>query len=153
MDAGKAAGLAKPFVRIEDLGDFSITYKLGGVLNDLARLLETHSQLRAAVLDTLHDAGIEIVSPVVETSRVFPAKYAFVPPAGEGAATEEAPVADEVMFDQAAAAAVSHAEREALRAEYEAALSRRDSTKNPVERRRLTIEVERLAKTFAELDE
>ena len=105
------------------------------------------------MLDTLHDAGIEIVTPVVETSRVFPAKHAFIPPAGAATTTPEASVVDEVMFDQAAAAAVSHDEREALRVEYEAALSLRDATKNPVERRRLTIEVERLAKTFAELDE
>ena len=153
MDAATAAGLSKPFVRIENLGDFSVNYKLGGMLTDLARLLESHSQLRAAVLDTLHEAEIEIVSPVVETSRVFPATHAFIPPAGEATTSQDASVADEVMFDQAAAAAVSHDEREALRAQYEAALSRRDATKNPVERRRLTIEVERLAKTFAELDE
>lgn len=55
------------------------------------------------------------------------------------------------MFDQAAAAALSHDEREALRAQYEAALSRGDTTINPVERRRLTTEVERLAKALAEM--
>jgi small-conductance mechanosensitive channel len=152
LDAAKTVGLTKPFVRIEDLGDFSVTYKVGGLLGDLARLLETHSQLRAAVLDALHDAGIEIVSPVVETSRVFPAKHAFVPPASEMTMPDEAAAADEIMFDQAAAAAVSHDEREALRAEYEAALSSRDATKSPVERRRLATEVERLAKKLAELD-
>ena len=56
------------------------------------------------------------------------------------------------MFDQATAAAASHDEREALRAEYEAALSNRDAAKNPVERLRLTPEVERPAKRLAELD-
>lgn len=152
LDAANSVGLAKPFVRLEDLGDFSVTYKVGGLLIDLTRLLETHSQLRGAVLDTLHGAGIEIVSPVVATSRVFPAKHAFVPPTSEATMTDEVSAADEIMFDQAAAAAVSHDEREALRAEYEEARSRRDAAKNPVARRRLATEVERLAKTLAELD-
>ncbi len=152
LDAANSVGLSKPFVRLEDLGDFSVTYKVGGLLTDLTRLLETHSQLRAAVLDELHGAGIEIVSPVVETSRVFSAKHAFLPPTSEATMTQEVSAADELMFDQAAAAAVSHDEREALRAQYEAARSRRDATKDLAERRRLAAEVERLAKTLAELD-
>ena len=114
--------------------------------------LETHSQLRATVLDKLHGAGIEIVSPVVETSRAFPADHACVPPSNAATMTDEVSAADEIMFDQAAAAAVSHDEREALRAEYETALARRDAAKNLVERRRLAAEVERLAKTLDELD-
>jgi hypothetical protein len=57
------------------------------------------------------------------------------------------------MFDQAAAAAALHDQREALCAEYEAALSLRDAAKNPVELLRLAPEVERLAKLLAELDE
>jgi len=153
LDAAKTVKLDKPFVRIEDLGDFSVTYKVGGLLTDLTRLLETHSQLRAAVLDTLHGAGIEIVSPVVETSRAFSPNHAFVPRASEMTSTDEEPPADEIMFDQAAAAAILHDEREALRAEYEAARSRRDATKNPAKRRRLATEVEQLAKRLAELDE
>jgi hypothetical protein len=152
LDAAESIGLTKPFVRIEDLGDFSVTYKVGGVLTDLTRLLETHSQLRAAVLDALHGAGIEIASPVVHTSRSFPADHAFIPPSNTATLTDEVSATDEIMFDQAAAAAVSHDEREALRAEYETALARRDATTNPVERRRLTVEVERLAKMLTELD-
>ncbi len=133
-------------------GDFSVTYKVGGLLNDLARLLETHSQLRAAVLDKLHGAGIEVVSPAVETSRAFPADHAFIPPSNTATITDEVSVADEIMFDQAAAAAVSHDKREALRAEYETALARRDAAKTLVERRRLAAEVERLAKALDGLD-
>lgn len=152
LGAAESIGLTKPFVRIEDLGDFSVTYKVGGLLNDLARLLETHSQLRAAVLDKLHGAGIEIVSPVVETLRAFPADHAFIPPSNTATITDEVSVADEIMFDQAAAAAVSHDKREALRAEYETALARRDAAKKLVERRRLAAEVERLAKALDGLD-
>ena len=57
------------------------------------------------------------------------------------------------MFDQASAAAASYDEREALRAEYEAALKRGEATKNPVERRHLMEKAERLAKKLAALDE
>ncbi len=152
LDAAESIGLTKPFVRIEDLRDFSIAYKVGGLLTDLGRLLETHSQLRATVIDKLHGAGIEIVSPVVHTSRAFPADHAFVPPSNTATMTDDVSVADELMFDQAAAAAVSHDEREALRAEYEAALARRDATVNLIERRPLTAEVERLAKMLDEMD-
>ncbi len=152
LDAAESIGLTKHFVRIEDLGDFSVTYKVGGLLTDLARLLKTHSQLRAAVLDKLHGAGIEIVSPVVETSRAFPADHAFIPPSNTATMTDEVSVADEIMFDQAAAAAASHDKREALRAEYETARVRRDAAKTPVERRRLAADVERLAKALDGLD-
>ena len=104
------------------------------------------------MIDELHGAGIEIVSPVVESSRNFSAKHVFVPSASPTTMTEEVSAADEIMFDQAAAAAESHDEHEAMRAEYEEARSRRDATKNPVERRRLAAEVERMAKKLAELD-
>jgi hypothetical protein len=152
LHAAERVGLSKPFVRIEDLGDFSITYKVGGLLTDVARLLETHSQLRGAMLDLLHEAGVEIVSPVVETARAFPPSHVFVPRSDEPSVPEEIPAADDVMFDQAVAAAASHDERETLRAEYEALVSRRERTVNPAERRRLAAEVERLAKKLAELE-
>jgi small-conductance mechanosensitive channel len=146
LSAAERVGLSRPFVRIEDLGDFTVTYKVGGLLTDLTRLLETHSQLRGAILDALHQAGVEVASPVLQTERVFPTDHVFIPRSDESGGAEEIAAADELMFDQAAAAAASHDELEAIRTEYESVLRRRDATVNPAKRRRLAAEIERLAK-------
>lgn len=152
LSAAERVGLSRPFVRIEDLGDFSVTYKVGGLLTDLARLLETHSQLRGAILDTLHQAGVEVASPVLQTERISPIDHVFIPRSDEEGVAEAVSASDELMFDQATAAAASHDERETIRAQYEAALRRRDATVNPAERRRLSAEVEELAKRLDALD-
>lgn len=153
LHAAEQAGLGKPFVRIEDLGNFAVTYKVGGLLADVSRLRETHSILRGAVLDSLHGAGIEVASPVIETSRVVPPDQVLVPQADSAVADHEPSTEDEIMFDQAVAAAASFEEIESMRAEYQALLQRRDATKNVGERRRLTAEVDRLAKKLAHLED
>lgn len=125
---------------------------MGGLLTDVSRLWETHSNLRGSVIDSLHSAGIEIVSPVVETSRSLPLEHRLVPRDSASIADHETSTEDAMMFDQAAAAAASFEETETLRVEYDALLKRRDATTNPGERRRLGADVERLAKKLAELE-
>ncbi len=61
--AALKSGLEDPFVRIVDLGDFAISYRIAGMLKEVKLLLTARSDLRKHVLDTLHGAGIEIVSP------------------------------------------------------------------------------------------
>ena len=56
-------GLQDPFVQILDLGDFSVTYRISGLLTNVKRLLSARTRLRAAMLTALHEAGVEIVSP------------------------------------------------------------------------------------------
>lgn len=63
IDAAIAAGLKDPFVLITALGDFSVVFKIHGLLDDVKRILTATSRLNAMVLDKLHEAGIEIVSP------------------------------------------------------------------------------------------
>lgn len=62
-EAAKTAGLEEPFVRIVELGDFSVTYRAAGLLTDVKKVISSGSLLRGAVMDELHGAGIEIVSP------------------------------------------------------------------------------------------
>lgn len=62
-EAARASGLEDPFVQVVDLGDFSVTYRVAGFLSEVKHLLTARSRLRGHVLDTLHGAGIEIVSP------------------------------------------------------------------------------------------
>jgi small conductance mechanosensitive channel len=61
--AAETVGLEEPFVLVSSLGDFSVVYRVGGLLEDVKTLVSTNSSLRAAMLDQLHEARIEIVSP------------------------------------------------------------------------------------------
>ncbi|WP_317931410.1 mechanosensitive ion channel family protein [Halioxenophilus sp. WMMB6] len=63
QQAGEKAELKDVFVLITELGDFSIQYRVCGFLAEVKTLISARSNLRANILDTLHNAGIEIVSP------------------------------------------------------------------------------------------
>ena len=63
ISAAKQTELRDPYVRILELGDFSVTYQVSGFLAEPKTLLTCQSKLNGRVLDTLHGAGIEIMSP------------------------------------------------------------------------------------------
>ncbi len=63
LKAGKDCGLVEPFVHIISLGDFSIVYRLHGLLENVKSIVSARSRLTGHVIDALHEAGIEIVSP------------------------------------------------------------------------------------------
>ena len=61
--AAKQTGLTDPYVHVMELGDFSVSYRVNGFLAEAKTLLTVRSKLNLAVLDTLHEAGVEIMSP------------------------------------------------------------------------------------------
>lgn len=63
------AGLSDGFVQIRELGDFSVTYRAAGRIKDTLSLLSVKSNLYGYVLDRLHGAKIEIVSPNFMNTR------------------------------------------------------------------------------------
>ena len=63
LDAADRAGLKDAFVRVEELGDFSVVYTVAGLVENIKTVLSAQSRLNAMMLDALHDADIEIVSP------------------------------------------------------------------------------------------
>lgn len=63
------AGLSDGFVQIRELGDFSVTYRAAGRIKDTLSLLSVKSSLYGYVLDRLHGAKIEIVSPNFMNTR------------------------------------------------------------------------------------
>jgi small-conductance mechanosensitive channel len=63
IEAAEAAELKDGFVQILELGDFSVVYRVSGLLEDVKQLLSARSRLKAKVLDSLHEGGVEIVSP------------------------------------------------------------------------------------------
>jgi len=103
--AAEDAGLREPFVQVMELGDFSVTYRFAGFLDEVKHLVSSRSRLRASAMDALHAAGIEIVSPTFMNQR--PIGPERVAPATNGAAgdRESADGAERVMFDKAEEAA------------------------------------------------
>jgi small-conductance mechanosensitive channel len=76
--AAERAGLLEPFCRIRALGDFSVGYEVSGRLADTKTFLGSKSALHRSVLDTLHGAGVEIVSPNFENQRQIAADRSFI---------------------------------------------------------------------------
>ena len=102
--AAERAGLEDPFVQITDLGDFSVSYRIAGLLKEVKQLLSTRSDLRACVLRELHAAGIEIVSPNFMNTRALAEDKRFIPKASAVQIQEQGGQADEpedLVFDKA----------------------------------------------------
>jgi len=105
LQAAENTGLEKPFVQITQLGDYSVTYRVAGLLTELKRLIATRRKLRGYILDELHGAGIEIVSPRFMNQRVLDANRHFIPDAApldaspKAAGAEDTP--DDMVFDKA----------------------------------------------------
>ena len=69
LQAAEKAGLNDPFVYVTELGDFSIVYKVHGLLKEIKGVLTAQSLLNCMVIDALHEAKIEIVSPSFMNQR------------------------------------------------------------------------------------
>ncbi len=101
-EAAAGADLQDPFVQITDLGDFSVTYRVAGLLTEVKQLLTVRSQLRAEVLSTLHAARIEIVSPSFMNQRRLDERRPVLPPARiEPDLDDVAEVPEQRIFDKA----------------------------------------------------
>ncbi|MEZ4288900.1 MAG: mechanosensitive ion channel [Polyangiales bacterium] len=79
LAAASASDLSDAFVRIMELGDFSVTYQIAGMLKDVKYLITAESRLRQNMLDSLHNAGIEIVSPTFMNQRQYDPSATFIP--------------------------------------------------------------------------
>ncbi|KKH95761.1 transport channel protein [Methanosarcina sp. 1.H.T.1A.1] len=78
--AAEKTGLENPFVHVLELGDFSVTYKVGGLLKNIESLITARSDFKKAVLDALHEADVEIVSPNFMNQRILKEGTVFIPP-------------------------------------------------------------------------
>ncbi|MCP4896308.1 MAG: mechanosensitive ion channel family protein [bacterium] len=102
LEAARNCALEDPFVKILELSDFSVNYRVSGLLTDVKYLLTVRSRLRASVLDALHGGGIEIVSPTFMNQRVQPEGRVFIPPKNAPVVTTDAVTTQEkVVFDKA----------------------------------------------------
>lgn len=102
LEAAEATELGDPFVQVLELGDFSVHYRIAGLLTEVKQLLTVRSKLRANVMDSLHSARIEIVSPSFMNQRVFDSKAEFIPAAARIASEPgDARLPEDVVFDKA----------------------------------------------------
>lgn len=115
LEAATKSGLEEPFVRVIDLGNHSVSYKVAGLLKEVRELLAVRSGLRGAMLDSLHAAGVEIVSPEFRNNRAVADNVRIIPPVEEAVPVEEKATTEARVFDKAEEAA----SLEMLRTAYE----------------------------------
>ena len=102
LEAAKDTGLESPFVQIRELGDFSVTYRISGLLTEINRLLDKRRELRARTMDALHAADIEIVSPNFMNTRTFDTGERFIPDVeAQSEPIDAGGSADALVFDKA----------------------------------------------------
>ncbi len=102
LQAAESIELQDPFVQVLELGDFSVLYRVAGLLQEPKKLLAFRSRLRSAILETMHQGGVEIVSPHFRNIRQFEPQKAFIPApvrTPKEKTTDAAPV--DVVFDKA----------------------------------------------------
>jgi len=120
LEAAKTCGLTEPFVHILELGNFAVTYRVSGFLEETKRLISMQSNLYGCVLDTLHSQSIEIMSTSYMNQRqirdgasVMPATTVVSVPADQETSAEE------IAFDKAEQAEKLENEKLKLKKEIE----------------------------------
>ena len=102
--AAEKAELQESFVLIMELGDFSVTYRVSGMLTEVKHIITARSRLRQMMLDELHLAGVEIVSPTFMNTRALPESKVIIPKDFKSQDSEKVkaePVLEKVVFDKA----------------------------------------------------
>lgn len=105
IEAADKAGLEEPFVEIIELGNYSISYRVAGLLAEVKSLISSRSRLYANILDNLHAAQVEIMSPNFINSRQINDHPPAIPKperlknVEEGLETESNP--ESIIFDKA----------------------------------------------------
>ncbi|MFO7768393.1 MAG: mechanosensitive ion channel [bacterium] len=103
-EAARGAGLEDPFVHVMELCDFSVTYRVSGLLSEVKELITARSRLRSAVMDSLHAGRVEIVSPAFTNRRTVD-EETFIPEVEEHEETAEEGAeekqAEDLVFDKA----------------------------------------------------
>ncbi len=106
VKAAQDCELESPFVQIRDLGDFSVTYRVSGLLKTVNRLLDKRRELRRRTMDALHGEGIEIVSPTFMNTRGLSKAHTSIPTVDDVEGEESdreilAQSTDALVFDKA----------------------------------------------------
>lgn len=101
LQAAKQAELEDPFVHVTELGDFSVSYRVSGLLVEVKNLLTARSNLHRHVLDCLHDSNIEIMSPTFVSQHAGPDVERKIPQSPGLNQVETESTAEDIAFDKA----------------------------------------------------
>ena len=109
IEAALNAGLEEAFVRIIELGNHAVTYRLSGLLREVKTIISSRSRLNACVLDSLHGKGMEILSPDFMNQRRKSGNQPVIPPMPEqqmakGTGIPETQEPEQLIFAKAEAA-------------------------------------------------
>ena len=151
--AAEKAGLSGAFAQVRQLGDFSVSYRVGGLLEDVQSLISARSALRVEILDGLHAAGIEIVSPTFMNTLQRSPGESVIPIVAPTSPRDESQASESLAFDKAEAAANIEALRKEildLTATIEAALNNDELDDEEIEE--LQFRKERLIVELADLE-
>ncbi|MGB5591970.1 MAG: mechanosensitive ion channel domain-containing protein [Gammaproteobacteria bacterium] len=113
-EAAGNAGLTDAFVLVRELGDYSVLYRVAGLLEEAKGLISARSRLRASMLDALHGAGVEVVSPNFMNTRTLGENTVFIPRPSRTKEPDDAVTAEAIAFDKAEEAASVEAIRKAI---------------------------------------
>lgn len=114
LEAAKRAGLTDAFVRITSLGDFSVVYKVYGLIKEIKTVLTATSRLHGHMLDALHEADIEIVSPNFMNQRPV-GETVFIPKRHTVVDNSaDTPAPESLIFDKAEVAEKIEKRKESL---------------------------------------
>jgi len=155
LEAATTSGLEEPSVHLQALGDFSIAYRISGVLIKVEELNTAQSNLRIAVLDILHREHIEIVSPRAMNQHE-PDVAEKVPPGSAAQrkkqkASVDNMMAEEIVFDQGEQAKQFSTEKSQLHKGI-AALEEQLKTAEDEEKQVVALELEHMKEQLATLD-
>lgn len=101
LSAAYKSGLNDPFVHITELGNYAVTYRVSGVLPEAKRFVTARSNLCKAVLDELHQHGVEIVSPTFMNQRQTGDEGRVIPKQVTVARRSHESLAEDILFDKA----------------------------------------------------
>jgi small conductance mechanosensitive channel len=149
ISAAKKMGLTDPYVHIRELGDFSVTYQVNGFLTEARTLLTARSKLNGSVLDTLHEAGIEIVSPNFARHIQQPIEQVVIPTAKKYKKLAKDSAIEDIAFAKANQAEALEELKQDIQAQI-SGLSQQVSESIGEEKDRLEAELESLNAKLAE---
>lgn len=143
LQAASDIGLQEGFTQILELGDYSITYRISGLLVEVDNLLTARSDLFRQVLDVLHGAGIEIMSPSFMSQRPLPPGQSILPVPEAAMGRVKRTRAEDVVFDKAEEAQAKSRHRHTL-AEQVRALEAKITDSEGSVRTRLAADLEQV---------
>lgn len=114
LEAAKTTGLSEPFVHIVELGNYSVSYKVSGLLADVKSLITTRSLLCTNILDAFHSEKVEIMSPSFMSQRQLSPDQSMIPPVQADIAAPIQSIAEDIVFDKAEQASQKEDEQRTL---------------------------------------